>query len=123
MRIEVKKGGEIVRNKVATAKAEWLNKRAHILDQMCHTPKDVWVASRKLITGNTCHHTTPVPMKKMRKNGKLAINNKENMVVVAEHLNKVYNTHQNRFADAAKMFKQREVFCELDVSLTWQEFT
>ena len=90
---------------------------------MCHSPKDAWSALKDLITGDTSHHNKLVTVKMKRKNGQLATNDKENMEVVAEHLNKVYNTHQNRFADAAMMLKQREEFTELGEQIIWKEFS
>jgi hypothetical protein len=44
------------------------------------------------------------------------------MEVVEEHLNKVYNAKRERFANAAKMIKQREEFSELDHPITMKEF-
>ena len=61
-------------------------------------------------------------MKMKMKNGELASNDKQNMEVVEEHLNKVYNAKRERFAGAAKMVKQREEFSELDHPITMKEF-
>ena len=118
----MKAANELVRDKVIMVKAEWTSKKAHLVHKMCHSPKDAWSALKESIAGDTCHHNKPVTMKMKRKNGKLATKDKENMEVVAEHLNKVYNTHQNRLADAAIMLKQREEFTELGEQITWKEF-
>ena len=119
----MKAANELVRDKVIMAKAEWASKKAHLVHKMCHSPKDAWSTLKELIAGNTGHHNKPVTMKMKRKNGKLATNDKENMEVVAEHLNKFYNTHRNRLADAAMILEQREEFTELGEQITWKEFS
>ena len=61
-------------------------------------------------------------MKMKLPNGNLASNDKQNADVFAAHLKKVYNNKRERFADAAKFIKQREVSSELDNDLTIAEF-
>ena len=61
-------------------------------------------------------------MKMKMANGNLATNDKQNVDVFAKHLKKVYNNERERFADAAKFVKQREIAGALDNDITLDEF-
>jgi hypothetical protein len=122
LRKELKESSEKVSHQIAIAKANWSRKKAIFIHKICQTPRQAWQAIKELIAGDSCHHNKPVAMKMKMKNGELASNDKQNMEVVEEHLNKVYNAKRERFAGAAKMVKQREEFSELDHPITMKEF-
>ena len=122
LRNELKESSEKVGHQIAIAKANLSRKKAIFIHKICQTPRQAWQAIKELIAGDSCHHNKPVAMKMKMKNGELASNDKQNMEVVEEHLNKVYNAKRERFADAAKMIKQREEYSELDHPITMKEF-
>ena len=74
------------------------------------------------MAGDGCHHKSPTIMKMKLPNENLATNDKQNVDVFAAHLKKVYNNKRERFANAAKFIKQREVSGELGNDITLDKF-
>ena len=74
------------------------------------------------MAGDGYHHKKTTVMKMKMANGNLASNDKQNVDVFAKHLKKVYNNKRERFADATKFIRQREIARALDNDITVEEF-
>jgi len=74
---------------VKMAKAKWYKGVCSKIHEMNMDPRLVWENIRILTRGETAHHKTNHNMSMRLKNGKLALNAKENMSVFGIHFDKV----------------------------------
>ena len=107
LRKRLKEASKQISHRVALAKSNWSTKKAEFIHSIYHSPSQSWKAIKELIAGNSCYHNKPVAMKMKIKSGELASNDKQNLEDVKEHLHGVYNAKRERFAEAAKLIKQR----------------
>jgi len=54
------------------SKIKLVKEKAILIHKVCQTPRQAWQATKKLIAGDSCHHSKPVAMKMKMKNGELA---------------------------------------------------
>ena len=111
-----------MKDRIEIAKLNWQRKQAVLIHQTCKFPYQAWQASARLAKGYHSQNSKSITMEMRMKNGELATNAKQNIEVVVEHHNKVYNSSKEQSANTATFIKQREMYSELDEDITWSKF-
>ena len=117
-----KKLQQKVHEAVDIAKERWSCHLAEEIHNMPFNNKGAWVSIRRLMGGETSHHTTPKLIHMRLPSGILAENEEENVSVFASPFKKVLNNHKPTDTIVINDIHLREVMNELDVSPLWTEF-
>ena len=112
-----------VKEAVEEAKAKWSAVMATAINAMNDQPKEAWKKFRAVEDGVTGHHTKPRTMRMRKSDGTLANNDKDNMHIFSNHLNRVYNHQRAGDKDAAQLIAQRELYQPMGTDITWAEFS
>ena len=81
---------------------------------MPFNPKAAWVSIRRLMGGESSHHTTPKLIQMRLPSGCLTENDEENVSVFANHFKKVLNNHKLTETIVINDIYLREVMEDLD---------
>ena len=89
---------------------------------MSFNTKGAGVNIKRLMEGETSHHTAPKLIHMRLPLGSLAENDGENVSVFASHFKKVPNNHKRTDKIVINDIHLREVMGDIDVPPSWTEF-
>ena len=89
---------------------------------MTFNPTGVWENTKRLMGGDTSHHTATILIQMRLPSGRLAENSKENGSVFVSHFKKVLNNHKPTDKAVINNIDLREVIREIDIPPSWREF-